>query len=350
LAKRLKDDELTTLTFHFRNDVEAVQVLGAADKNLRIIQEYTSARVVPRGSSVRITGPKNEVAVVQHLLGMLVKMAQAGEEVHEDDIERFYRVERDRQEDQVQLVEPEQDETEPRDTPTRGFDHLVIDAGLLKIRPRTQGQADYVTAMRNNAIAFCAGPAGTGKTYLAVAMAVNHLSRGTVQRIILTRPAVEAGESLGYLPGSFQDKVDPYFRPLYDALYEMLGIEKTRRLIDREIIEIAPLAYMRGRTLNKSYIILDEAQNTTGRQMKMFLTRMGPRSRMVITGDPTQVDLPRGQVSGLAHSLNILSEIGGIGFTNLKESDIVRHSLVQFIVEAYEVEEARDRSKRNHDD
>ena len=350
LAKRLKDDELTTLTFHFRNDVEAIQVLGAADRNLRTIQEYTSARVVPRGSSVRITGPKAEVAVVQQLLGNLVKMAQAGDEVSEDDIERFYNNERSRLDEQVQLVEPSTGDVEATEVQVKGFDNLIIDAGLLKIRPRTEGQAEYVVAMRNNAITFCAGPAGTGKTYLAVAMAVNHLSRGTVQRIILTRPAVEAGESLGYLPGTFQDKVDPYFRPLYDALYEMLGIEKTRRLIEREVIEIAPLAYMRGRTLNKSFIILDEAQNTTGRQMKMFLTRMGPRSRMVITGDPTQIDLPIGQISGLAHALNILSGIGGIGFTWLDEGDIVRHSLVQLIVEAYEEEESKIKAKMKPSD
>ncbi len=339
--KRLKDDEVTTLTFHFRNDVEAVQVLGIADRNLRAIQENTSARVVPRGSSVRITGPKNEVAIVQQLLGQLVKRAQAGDELSEDDIERFYHMERSREAEQMQVIDSEADEIPAKKPPDHSFDGLVIDGGLLKIHPRTEGQADYVRAMKDNAITFCAGPAGTGKTYLAVAMAVNHLSRGNVQRIILTRPAIEAGESLGYLPGTFQEKVDPYFRPLYDALYEMLGIEKTRRLIDREVIEIAPLAYMRGRTLNKSFIILDEAQNTTGRQMKMFLTRMGPRSRMVITGDPTQIDLPQGEISGLAHALNLLSQIGGIGITWLDEGDIVRHSLVQRIVEAYEKSEKK---------
>ncbi len=345
MAKRLKDDEVTTLTFHFRNDVEAVQVLGVADRNLRVIQQNTSARVVPRGSSVRITGPKAEVAIVQQLLGQLVKRAQSGDELTEDDIERFYHQERSREAEATQALEAGTDEDFTEKVPDHAFDGLVIDGGLLKIRPRTEGQADYVRAMKENAITFCAGPAGTGKTYLAVAMAVNHLSRGTVQRIILTRPAVEAGESLGYLPGTFQDKVDPYFRPLYDALYEMLGVEKTRRLIDREVIEIAPLAYMRGRTLNRSFIILDEAQNTTARQMKMFLTRMGPRSRMVITGDPTQMDLPQGEKSGLAHALDILGRIGGIGFVWLHEGDIVRHSLVQLIVEAYEASENKGSRK-----
>lgn len=345
MAKRLKDDEVTTLTFHFRNDVEAVQVLGVADRNLRALQQNTSARVVPRGSSVRITGPKAEVAIVQQLLGQLVKRAQSGDELTEDDIERFYHQERSREAEAIQALEAGTDENFTEKVPDHAFDGLVIDGGLLKIRPRTEGQADYVRAMKENAITFCAGPAGTGKTYLAVAMAVNHLSRGTMQRMILTRPAVEAGESLGYLPGTFQDKVDPYFRPLYDALYEMLGVEKTRRLIDREVIEIAPLAYMRGRTLNKSFIILDEAQNTTARQMKMFLTRMGPRSRMIITGDPTQMDLPLGERSGLADALDILARIGGIGFVWLNEGDIVRHSLVQLIVEAYEASENKGGEK-----
>ncbi len=336
MAKRLKDDEVTTLTFHFRNDVEAVQVLGVADLNLRAIQENTPARVVPRGSSVRITGPKLEVALVQQLLGLLVKRAQLGDEITEDDIERFYHTERSKAVDREIARETPPDNDKPVKVVDGSYDKLVIDGGLIKIHPRTEGQASYVRAMNEHAITFCAGPAGTGKTYLAVAMAVKHLSRSNVQRIVLTRPAVEAGESLGYLPGTFQDKVDPYFRPLYDALYEMLGVEKTRRLIEREVIEIAPLAYMRGRTLNKSFIILDEAQNTTTRQMKMFLTRMGPRSRMVITGDPTQVDLQTGEKSGLAHALNILGDIGGIAHIWLGEGDIVRHSLVQLIVEAYE--------------
>lgn len=343
MAKRLKEKEVTTLTFHFRNDVEAVQVLGVADSNLRAIQENTSARVVPRGSSVRITGPRKEVATVQELLGELVKRAQADEELSEDDIEHFFHNLRAREAEDEAAEERREEGGVRVEGADRGFDRLAIDGSLMKIRPRTEGQAAYVRAMRDSSITFCAGPAGTGKTYLAVAMAVNFLSKGKVQRIILTRPAVEAGESLGYLPGTFQDKVDPYFRPLYDALYEMLGVEKCRRLIDREIIEIAPLAYMRGRTLNKSFIILDEAQNTTARQMKMFLTRMGPRSFTVITGDPSQVDLDRGEKSGLAHALEILSSITGISFLRLDERDIVRHSLVQQIVEAYEESEGRAR-------
>jgi phosphate starvation-inducible protein PhoH and related proteins len=342
LAKRLNDQDITTLTFHFRNDVEAVQVLGPSDSNLRVIQDNTSARVMARGSSVRITGPRDDVAAVQELLGQLVKRAQAGDELTEDDIEQFFVKKRTRDVEPFEVTEtPVIEPVADAVGVDRSFDRLFLDGGLIKIRPRTEGQAEYLRAMQDNAITFCLGPAGTGKTYLAVAMAVNYLSRGKVQRIILTRPAVEAGESLGYLPGTFQEKVDPYFRPLYDALYEMLGIEKCRRLIEREVIEIAPLAYMRGRTLNKSYIILDEAQNTTSRQMKMFLTRMGPRSFMVVTGDPTQVDLPGGEISGLANALDILAAIGGISFVKLSERDIVRHSLVQEIVNAYEVAEKK---------
>lgn len=220
-----------------------------------------------------------------------------------------------------------------------------IMASKLRIFPRSEGQRRYIESMRENAITFCIGPAGTGKTYLAVAMAVNYLSTRAAQRIILTRPAVEAGESLGFLPGDLYEKVEPYFRPLYDALYEMLGVERCRKLIEHEVIEIAPLAYMRGRTLNRSFIILDEAQNTTIRQMKMFLTRMGPSSRMVVTGDLTQVDLPLDQTSGMERAWEILHSVHGIGFNQLDDSDIVRHSLVQKIVEAYSRHEKKSNRK-----
>ena len=224
-----------------------------------------------------------------------------------------------------------------------------ITASKLRIFPRSDGQKQYMKEMQKNAITFCIGPAGTGKTYLAVAMAVKSLTGRKSQRIILTRPAVEAGESLGFLPGDLYEKVEPYFRPLYDALYEMLGVERCRKLIEHEVIEIAPLAYMRGRTLNQSFIILDEAQNTTPRQMKMFLTRMGPSSRMVVTGDLTQIDLPHEQPSGLKRAWEILSSINGIGFSELNEKDIVRHTLVQKIVEAYDRTENRNRNDKKNE-
>jgi phosphate starvation-inducible PhoH-like protein len=204
------------------------------------------------------------------------------------------------------------------------------------IRPRGENQARYVANILRHDISFGVGPAGTGKTYLAVAAAVDQLEKDAIRRILLVRPAVEAGEKLGFLPGDLSDKIDPYLRPLYDALYEMLGFERVTKLIEKQVIEVAPLAYMRGRTLNNAFIILDEGQNTTREQMKMFLTRLGFGSRAVITGDITQVDLPRGQESGLAHCLRVLQDVEGIHITRFSSKDVVRHHLVQRIVEAYE--------------
>lgn len=211
-----------------------------------------------------------------------------------------------------------------------------------QIKAKTLGQWDYVRAIKNNFITFGIGPAGTGKTYLAVAMAVEALKRRQVERIILTRPAVEAGEKLGFLPGDMQEKVDPYLRPLYDALFDMMGSEMTRKYLERETIEVAPLAYMRGRTLNASFIILDEAQNTTPEQMKMILTRFGFGSRMVITGDVTQVDLPLGKKSGLRHAAAVLRDVPGISVNYFNEKDVVRHEIVGEIIKAYEKYETAD--------
>jgi phosphate starvation-inducible PhoH-like protein len=213
-----------------------------------------------------------------------------------------------------------------------------------KIKPKTLGQKGYIEAIRKNDIVFGIGPAGTGKTYLAMTMAVRALKERAVQRLILTRPAVEAGENLGFLPGDLQEKVDPYLRPLYDALYDLLGMDVYRSYMEKGIIEIAPLAYMRGRTLDDSYIILDEAQNTTAEQMKMFLTRLGFGSRAVITGDITQIDLPKGRFSGLAQIQAILNNVVGISFVHLTDQDVVRHPLVQKIIRAYEEYEGKDRS------
>ncbi|MCL4118929.1 UNVERIFIED_CONTAM: hypothetical protein GTU68_034680 [Idotea baltica] len=218
------------------------------------------------------------------------------------------------------------------------------------IRPRGPNQKKYVRAIINNDINFGIGPAGTGKTFLAVACAVDALEREKVRRILLVRPAVEAGEKLGFLPGDLSQKIDPYLRPLYDALYEMLGFEQVTRLIEKQVIEVAPLAYMRGRTLNNSFIILDESQNTTLEQMKMFLTRIGFGSTAVITGDITQVDLPRGARSGLAHIIEVLHDIPGISFNHFDSKDVVRHPLVQRIIEAYErFELSKDKSDTSHD-
>jgi len=223
---------------------------------------------------------------------------------------------------------------EPENHQTHALPTLFTRKG--SIRPRGENQARYVTNILRHDISFGVGPAGTGKTYLAVAVAVDQLEKDVIKRILLVRPAVEAGEKLGFLPGDLSDKIDPYLRPLYDALYEMLGFERVAKLIEKQVIEVAPLAYMRGRTLNNAFVILDEAQNTTPEQMKMFLTRLGFGSRAVITGDITQVDLPRGHESGLAHCLRIVGEVEGIHITRFSSRDVVRHHLVQRIVEAYE--------------
>ena len=226
------------------------------------------------------------------------------------------------------------------------IENAVADASVIRtkkttVKPRGGNQQSYVQAVRTSDINFGIGPAGTGKTYLAVACAVESLLKDEVERILLVRPAVEAGEKLGFLPGDLAQKVDPYLRPLYDALYEMLGFETVGKLIEKSVIEIAPLAYMRGRTLNGSFVILDESQNTTREQMKMFLTRIGFGSTAVITGDPSQVDLPRGQASGLKHAIEVLDKVNGVSFTNFTAKDVVRHPIVQRIVEAYEAAEAR---------
>jgi phosphate starvation-inducible PhoH-like protein len=311
-------------------------VLGIGDRNLRIIEEKTNIKIVPRGTHLKLVGEQEELETVAEVLLAMKKLAERGLPV--DPSEVSYLIDSAYGHGGEEKTELEHYEDEPD----------YISASKLRIFPRSSGQKSYIRSMKENAITLCIGPAGTGKTYLAVAMAVNYMSSRTVQRIILTRPAVEAGESLGYLPGDLYEKVEPYFRPLYDALFEMLGVERCRKLIEHEVIEIAPLAYMRGRTLNRSFIILDEAQNTTIRQMKMFLTRMGPSSRMVVTGDLTQVDLPHNQQSGLEKAWDILRSIDGIGFNELTDTDIVRHSLVQKIVEAYDKTEKKERNDRQH--
>jgi phosphate starvation-inducible PhoH-like protein len=230
-------------------------------------------------------------------------------------------------------------ELTPANSDDEAGEEITITTQRKMIRPRGVNQSGYVRSIREHDLAFGIGPAGTGKTYLAVACAIESLSNEDVRRIVLVRPAVEAGERLGFLPGDMSQKVDPYLRPMYDALYDMVGAEHVTRLIERNVIEIAPLAFMRGRSLNESFVILDEAQNTSTEQMKMFLTRIGFGSRAVVTGDVTQIDLPNGQLSGLKHAMSILSDVKGIGFTMFSPNDVVRHPLVRRIVEAYEAHE-----------
>jgi len=308
---------LKTIKFTI-SEVEPVSIFGFNEENLRRIEEEFSSRIVVRGDEVTIRGKEEEVEMIRLLLLDLVDQSRKGHFCTQDDVR--YSLQRIKK----------REESSPEPPP------LLVSSHLEGIRPRTIGQREYIEAMGQNDIVFSIGPAGTGKTYLAVAMAVSSLKERSVQRIVLVRPAVEAGESLGFLPGDLKEKVDPYLRPLYDALYEMLPPQKMRRSVENGVIEIAPLAYMRGRNLKRAFVILDEAQNTTIAQMKMFLTRLGPHSRAVITGDITQIDLSNPSSSGLILIQNILQGVAGIKFVYLTESDVVRHKLVQEIIKAFD--------------
>ncbi len=309
---------------------EAIALLGRNDEHLRIISDQFTCRIVARGDEITITGDMSEVDLVYKLLNEMLYLFREGNSITTHDICYSIKALKDGKADILhQMLE----------------DTVLVTARGRHIKPKTLGQRIYLESIRHNYITFGIGPAGTGKTYLAVAMAVFALKNKAVERIILTRPAVEAGEKLGFLPGDLQDKVDPYLRPLYDALYDILGMDTFQKYMTKNIIEVAPLAYMRGRTLDDSFIILDEAQNTTPEQMKMFLTRMGFGSKMVITGDITQVDLPRANKSGLETATSIVRNIAGIGAVYLNESDVVRHEIVGRIIKAYEqYEQAQSRS------
>ena len=303
----------------------AAAVFGNCDRNIRLLEHEFSVTAVCRGTQLRLSGePANVAAANRAVEGMLLLM-----ENHtplEDQTVRY-------------CISLAHDGAEKR-VKELTEDFVTVTVKGRPIRPKTLGQKEYLNAIRSNAITFGVGPAGTGKTYLAVAMAVKAFKAKEVSRIVLTRPAVEAGEKLGFLPGDLQQKVDPYLRPLYDGLFDMLGAETYERLVEKQIIEVAPLAYMRGRTLDDSFIILDEAQNTTPEQMKMFLTRFGAGSRVVVTGDVTQTDLPPGKQSGLTQALEVLRGIPEIAIVTLDRSDVVRHDLVQTVVRAYETYES----------
>ena len=316
---------LIEVTLRVPGDKIMLGLLGERDSHLRVIEDsFPDARIVARGDEITVTAPDDVATRVKTTFEELLVLVNEGQTL---DAEQIRRV--------VDLVKADVDK------PSEVFtDGVAVGRGKV-IRARTLNQKRYLDSIRKNTVVFSIGPAGTGKTYLAMAVAVQALQAGQVSRIILTRPAVEAGERLGFLPGDLAAKVDPYLRPLYDALYDMLGPTETQHLLEVGTIEIAPLAYMRGRTLNDAFVVLDEAQNTSPEQMKMFLTRLGFNSKMVITGDVTQVDLPEGRASGLRQVEGILRDIPGLSFIRLGADDVVRHRIVASIVEAYRIHEEK---------
>jgi len=316
-------------TVHIDRLEHAVSLFGSYDENIRLIERTFRVNIVTRSSEIKISGEEESVKKAVRAIHSMLTLIRRGETLSDQSV-RYC----------ISLVE-DNIEGQWENTPD---ECICITSKGKPVKPKTIGQSNYVKAIASHSITFGVGPAGTGKTYLAVAMAVAAFRRGEVERIILTRPAVEAGEKLGFLPGDLQSKIDPYLRPLYDALFDMLGAESYQRYLERGTIEVAPLAYMRGRTLDDSFIILDEAQNTSREQMKMFLTRLGFRSKMVINGDVTQIDLPDGKKSGLSQVIRILSGIEDIAIVRFDGRDVVRHKLVQDIIKAYENSEKTEKN------
>ncbi len=307
-------------------------IFGCGDRNVRIIEDRYGVQVVYRDGAVKVIGNKSAAKKAAKIIKEMDHLISSGTHIDEHILSSALDYLENGGSDSI-----------------IGLETVVLNAKGRPIRPRSLGQCLYVSAMMENDIVFCIGPAGTGKTFLAVAIAVSALKNKTMEKIILCRPAVEAGESLGFLPGDLLDKVDPYFRPLYDSLHEILGFEKLAKLQDKGIVEIAPLAYMRGRTLANAYIILDEAQNTTTRQMKMLLTRLGVNSKVIVTGDITQVDLPKNEYSGLKRVESIFPGIENVAFVYLTDRDVVRHKLVKQIIRAYDVYEAQKNDSDTHE-
>ncbi len=296
-------------------------LFGSFDENIKKIEAEYNVHIVNRGEDIDIIGDSKDIEKAISVIKSLIRLIESGESIDTQSIN---------------YIITEVNENKAEEVNKLKDDVICMTVNGRALKPKTLGQKFYVDSIRKNTVVFGVGPAGTGKTYLAMAMAITAFKNGDVNRIILTRPAIEAGENLGFLPGDLQDKVDPYLRPLYDALYEIMGAESFLKNMEKGAIEVAPLAYMRGRTLDNSFIVLDEAQNTTPEQMKMFLTRLGYGSKAVVTGDVTQIDLPRGKKSGLIEAVNILNNIEGIKICTLTNKDVVRHPLVQRIIAAYE--------------
>lgn len=311
--------------------IDPLAFYGSQDGNLRVLETMLDTQIIARGTEILLRGSEDGTEKAEKVINELIHMANRNGYITADDIETVARL----SEGTVQIPDQVQD-----------LDSIILYTKKSFIKPKTSGQKKFLKATQENDIVFSIGPAGTGKTYLAVAIALSYLRDKHVERIILCRPAVEAGENLGFLPGDYREKVDPYLRPLYDALYEMMPLDKLRRYLETNIIEIAPLAFMRGRTLNNCFVILDEAQNSTSSQMKMFLTRLGANSRAIINGDITQRDLPPKTESGLVQVQSILKGVDGIGFVYLTKQDVVRHQLVRKIIKAYETFE-KPTNKKN---
>lgn len=314
-------ESLVEVLLEFDRIEYAMNLFGNFDENLHLIEDSFDVKVISRDNNIRIVGSDEGVHKAKTVLQRLMSLASQGDIVTKQSVSYLVQLANENQLDKVSDF---------------NADYICLTARGKQIKSKTHGQTMYLDAIKGNDVVFGIGPAGTGKTFLAVAMAVTAFRNKEVDRIVLTRPAVEAGEKLGFLPGDLQNKVDPYLRPLYDALYEMMGFDTYQKYLEKGMIEVAPLAYMRGRTLDDSFIILDEAQNTTPEQMKMFLTRIGFGSKAVVTGDITQIDLPGDKKSGLKEVMNILKDINGISFVHLTERDVVRHELVQKIIMAYD--------------
>ena len=323
----MKEETTRQITFPDQNAFKTL--LGDGDKNLRLIEKLEGIRIAARGDQVTLCGEDHSVELVENLLGQIYRLIQKGFPVYSTDIGFAHRILSENRSVRIEDI---------------FLDKVYISSKKRVITPKSIAQKQYIDAIRKHDMVFGVGPAGTGKTYLAMAMAVAALVKKEMKRIVLTRPAVEAGEHLGFLPGDLYEKVNPYLRPLYDALHDMMDFEDASRLLQKGVIEVAPLAFMRGRTLNDSFVILDEAQNATTEQMKMFLTRLGFSSKAVITGDVTQTDLPEGKTSGLIEAREILHGIEGIKFISFSREDVVRHPLVQEIIDAYDKLESQKKS------